>query len=144
MIYWVEVTLLHFSVFCFFLHFRSSGQKNLVFRFLFFRSSGFSLMYPTQANTSLSNIGMTVRGARWLTGHCFLNRNNNLLNSTEFPSPNCNWDQGTNIFLHQDLLKSPKLGFSPGSGNTGTRTPFSALKPGCHYCVNACITGAFA
>ena len=46
MIYQVANTLLHFSVFCF-LHFRSSGQKNLVLWFLFSRSSGFGLMYPS-------------------------------------------------------------------------------------------------
>ena len=42
------------------------------------------------------------RAARWLTGHCFLNRHNNLLNPTEFPNPKCrlcNWEQETSSHI---------------------------------------------
>ena len=42
------------------------------------------------------------RAARWLTGHCFLNRHNNVLNPTEFPNPKCrfcNWEQETSSHI---------------------------------------------
>ena len=42
------------------------------------------------------------RAARWLTGHCFLNRHNNLLNPIEFPNPKCrfcNWEQETSSHI---------------------------------------------
>ena len=42
------------------------------------------------------------RAVRWITGHCFLNRHNNLLNPLDFPNANCrlcNWEQETSSHL---------------------------------------------
>ena len=42
------------------------------------------------------------RAARWLTGHCFLNRHNNLLYPTEFPISTCrlcNWKPETSSHI---------------------------------------------
>ena len=42
------------------------------------------------------------RAVRWITGHCFLNRHNHLLNPTEFPNPKCrlcNWELETSSHI---------------------------------------------
>ena len=51
------------------------------------------------------------RAIRWLTGHCFLNRHNNLLYPREYPSPTCracNWEQETSSHI---ICDCEALGF---------------------------------
>jgi ribonuclease HI len=51
------------------------------------------------------------RAIRWLTGHCFLNRHNNLLNPLEYPSPTCracNWKEETSSHI---ICECEALGF---------------------------------